>query len=105
MNRSELDFVVELERDDMFLAGPVLTITFGWYREASLSFLAPRTLPLPRVRAVATVDVQALAAFQNPHPRIVIGSGLLSSTQELLVIAVNFAGRFHGTTLSACGLM
>ena len=74
MNRSELNSAVELEGDDVFLASPVPTVMLGWYWETSVSLLALRTFSFPCIRAVAAVDGQATAAFQNPHSRVVVAA-------------------------------
>ncbi len=76
MYSSEGNPAVELERNNMLLASPVLAVTFGGWLEPGLSILALRTLSLPRICAVATVDVGAVAALQNPNPGVVIGAML-----------------------------
>jgi hypothetical protein len=72
MNFPELNLVVNMERNDMLLATPILTIAFRWYIEAGHSVLALRTLPFPIVSAVATVDVEAQATLQYRYARVVV---------------------------------
>lgn len=95
MNFPELNLVVQMKRNDMFLATPVLTIAFRWYVKAGFSVLTLWALAFPSVSAVAAVNVQAEAAFQHPYARIVVRTWFRTHSQQLLVIPVDVAGCFH----------
>jgi len=96
VNRAKRNSAVDFESDNVFLARPVLTVTFSGYCEASLSSLALRTLSLPRVRTVASVDVRAQIAFEDPHVCVMIRTSFSSQTQHLLPITVDVARSLHG---------
>jgi ATP-dependent RNA helicase DHX57 len=106
VNRPEGDATVELECDEVFLVGPVLPISFNWNRKTGLPTLALRTFAFKSIRAVTAVNIQTVATFQNPNPRVVISAALIGCPEELLTISVDVAGPFHATRFKrkACEL-
>ena len=101
MNFPELNLVVNMKRNDMFLATPVLTIAFRRYIEAGFSLSTLRALPFPSISAVAAVNVQAQAALQDPYARVVVRTWFRTHSQQLLVITVDVAGVFITSNDSA----
>lgn len=56
MNFAELNPVVTMESNDVFVTSPIFTVAFGWYVKAGSSILTVRTFPLPPVGAVAAIN-------------------------------------------------
>jgi hypothetical protein len=100
MDRPKLDAAVNVKSDDVFFPVPVLTVPLSWDRQAGFSILAFRTFPFPSICAVAAVDVQASAAFQNPSTRVVVVAWHTRNPQALLVVGIEVARFLHPRNLT-----
>ena len=95
MNRSEWDSIVELKCEDVFLVGPVLSISLNRNRKTGFATLAFRTFAFKSIRAVTAVYIQTVQTFQNPNPGVPVGSALISQPEDLLAVSVAVAELFH----------
>ena len=59
MNLAELNPVITMESNDVFVASPIFAVAFGWDVKAGPSILTVRTFPFPPVGAVAAINVFA----------------------------------------------
>src|ERR1051326_4665788 len=92
VDRSERNLIVEVERDDMFVAAPLLSVALGRYLQTGLAPLTLRAFPLPSICAVAAIDVIAPPASHHPNLGVVVGSAVIGRAEKPLTVAIVFPG-------------
>jgi len=94
-NRPKWNVIVETEGQNVLIICPIHIIPLSGNGTPVCSALALRTFSLPRIRAIASINVQTVETFQNPNPRVVVCATLLSQPEDLLLLSICIAETFH----------